>query len=398
MNSNEMMIDFLQKYIKIETVFPATHYEEAIDLLVRQATLDGFSSQKIELASGFPALIITYEGSEPALPSLVLNHHMDVVPAPYTAEWSSLPFAGEIREGMMIGRGTQDMKGVGVLHYFALKALKDSGIQPRRTIHLFAVPDEERGGGGGTKLLVETEEFKKLGVGYVIDEGCPSGDISSLYIKIEERKPLQIRLTAKGERIHGSKLAAHNATHDLVKVLHEIAERQSLQQQLLPLEDPGGLLSMNITSLQAGTYSDGVVALNVVSESASATVDIRIPPTLKIAEVQEWLHTKLKAFPSVTLHIEAMGEERPSQTTYETTLYKTLAECIAEQGLQPKPLIFEGATDLRFYLKKGIEGIGFSPFTTKDLLHSINEAISIADMIRGKEILINLLQRMCKDP
>lgn len=387
------MIDFLQKYIQIETVFPTPRYEEAIDLLVGQATLDGFSYQKVELASGFPALIITYEGTEPALPSLVLNHHMDVVPAPHTVEWTAPPFGGEIHEGMMIGRGTQDMKGVGVIHYFALKALKDSGIRLKRTIHLFAVPDEERGGSGGTKLLVETEAFKKLGVGYVIDEGCPSGDVSSLFIKIEERKPLQIRLTAKGERAHGSKLAAHNASHDLVKVLHEIASHQS-QQQLLPSADPGSLLSMNITSLQAGSFTDGQVAMNVVSESATATVDIRIPPALKIEDVKKWLHTKLEAFPTVELQVVAMGEDRPAQTNYETTLYKALAECIADQGLQPKPLIFEGATDLRFYLKKGIEGIGFSPFTTKDLLHSINEAVSIADMIRGKEILIKLLQRM----
>ncbi len=76
------MIDFFQKYIQIETVYPVPRYEEAIALLTEQATQDGFKTKKIELSSGFPALIITYEGRAPALPSLVLNHHMDVVPAP----------------------------------------------------------------------------------------------------------------------------------------------------------------------------------------------------------------------------------------------------------------------------------------------------------------------------
>jgi aminoacylase len=395
MKNNAMMIEFLKKYIAIETVFPDPHYEEASALLMHQATLDGFKTKKIALNSGFPALIITFEGSKPTLPSLVLNHHMDVVQASPTPEWIAHPFAGEIHDGMIIGRGTQDMKGIGVLHYFALKALKDAGVQPKRTIHLIAVPDEERGGFEGAKLLLETEEFKQLAVGYAIDEGCPSGDASSLFIKVDERKPLQIRLTAKGERAHGSKLAAHNAAHDLIKVLHHIVAYHSQQQELIPSADPGSLLSMNITSLDAGAYKEGIAALNVVSESASATVDIRIPPGMKIEEVKMWLTAQLQAFPSVTFHIEAAAEERLSQSHHETVLYKALSECIIELGLKPKPLIMEGASDLRFYLKQGIEGIGFSPFTTENLLHSINEAVSIADMIRGKELLIRLLLRMC---
>ncbi|HEV8052310.1 MAG TPA: M20/M25/M40 family metallo-hydrolase, partial [Parachlamydiaceae bacterium] len=171
--------------------------------------------------------------------------------------------------------------------------------------------------------------------------------------------------------------------------------QHTLQQELLSSADPGSLLSMNITSFEAGSYQDGSVALNVISESATATVDIRIPPALKIEDVKRLLHTKLQAFPSVTLHVEAVGEEREPKTGYETTLYKTLSECITEQGIEPRPLIFEAASDLRFYHQCGIEGVGFSPFTSKDLLHSINEAISIADLIRGKEILFRLLQRMC---
>lgn len=395
MNTNEAMIHFLQKYISIETVFPAAPYEQAINLLSSQAALDGFTHQRIMLASDFPALIITYEGSNPSLPSLVLNHHMDVVPAPYSDGWIAPPFAGHVNEGMIIGRGTQDMKGVGVIHYFALKALKDAGIIPDRTIHLFAVPDEERGGFGGTKLLLETEEFKKHAVGYVLDEGCPSGDPSSLYIKVDERKPLQVRLTAQGERAHGSKLAANSAVHHLIKALGQIVAHQDSQQELLSSTDPGLLLSMNITSLQAGSFKDGAVALNVISETATATIDIRIPPALKIDDVHHVLHTKFKRFPSITLSVEATVEERAPEDTHTTTLYTAVEESIRAHGLQAKPVITEGASDLRFYLKRGIEGIGLSPFTNKDTLHGINEAVSINDMMRGKEIILTLLKRMC---
>ncbi|MFV0340163.1 MAG: M20/M25/M40 family metallo-hydrolase [Parachlamydiaceae bacterium] len=389
------MIDFFQKYIQIETVYPVPRYEEAIALLIEQATQDGFKTKKIKLSSGFPALIITYEGRAPALPSLVLNHHMDVVPAPHTADWIAPPFAGEIHQNQVIGRGTQDMKGIGVIHYFALKALKDDGVQPQRTIHLIAVPDEERGGYGGAKLLLETQEFKELNVGYAIDEGCPSEDPSILYIKVDERKPLQIRITAKGERAHGSKLSAHNASHELVKVLNHIVTYHSQQQQQLPFTDASSLLSMNITSLQAGTSKEGVTTLNVISECATATVDIRIPSAMQIEDVKQWLHTQMRAFPSVTYQVEATVEERITQPTEETSLYQALAHCIAAQGLTAKPLITEGASDLRFYLKQGIEGIGFSPFTNGNLLHSINEAVTLPDMLRGKEIITQLLYCLC---
>ncbi len=395
MNSNESMIQFLQQYIAIETVFPNPRYDEALSFLIEQATRDGFTYQTIRLPSGFPALIITYQGSDPSLPSLVLNHHIDVVPAPHTQEWLVPPFSGHIREGMVIGRGTQDMKGVGVVHYYALKALKEAGIQPERTIHLLAVPDEERGGFGGTGQLIETEVFKNLTVGYVLDEGCPSGDPTSLYLKVDERKPLQIRLTAEGERAHGSKLAAHNATHELVQLLQRIVTHHNVQKELLAGNDPGTLLSMNITSLESGSYQDGAIALNVVSESATATIDIRIPPALRIEDVQILLQNELHHFPSITLQVEATVDERIPSITYETALYKALAESIAQQGLQPKAVITEGASDLRFHLKQGIDGIGFSPFTNKDTLHGVNEAVSIDDMIRGKEILIQVLQRLC---
>src|SRR5205807_1723546 len=91
----------------------------------------------------------------------------------------------------IIGRGTQDMKGIGAVHYFALKALKQAGIYPRRTIHIFAVPDEEIGGFTGSKQFVETEQFKNLHIGFIIDEGHASGDDHILDIKVPPTRKRQ---------------------------------------------------------------------------------------------------------------------------------------------------------------------------------------------------------------
>lgn len=390
-----VMVEFLQRYIQIDTTHPHAEYEKAINLFKQHAQEDGFVCQEIILTSGFPVLIITYEGTDSSLPSLVLNHHMDVVPVPNAQEWTTPPFEGCLHEGKIIGRGTQDMKGIGVVHYFALKALKDAGIKPTRTIHLFLVPDEERGGFEGTQLFLETDVFKKLNVGYVVDEGCASGNPSCLYIKVDERKPLQVRLTAQGELAHGSRLAAHNATHNLVQALQHIVAHHEAQKAQLINTAAGLLLSMNITSLYAGAYKDSRVALNVVAESATATIDIRIPPTMQIQQVHDWLMTHLTNFPSITLHVEATVDERSQRTEYHTVLYKELSRAITAQRLEAQPLFTEGASDLRFYLERGIDGVGFSPFTNKDTIHGTDEAVLVVDMIRGKQIILNLLNSMC---
>lgn len=394
-DADKQMIEFLQQYIQIDTTHPNADYAKAIALFKQQAEQDGFDYQEIVLSSGFPVLVITYIGTDLSLPSLVLNHHMDVVPVPNADEWLRPPFAGCVVDDTIIGRGTQDMKGVGVIHYFALKALKDAGIKPERTIHLLLVPDEERGGFGGTKLFVETDLFRQCNVGYVLDEGCPSGDAMCLYVKVDERKPLQVRLAAKGELAHGSRLSAHNASHDLVQVLHRVTMHHKLQQEQLTNTHAGLLLSMNITSLYAGAYKDKNVALNVVSDTATATIDMRVPPTMHMQEVEDWLTIVLQPFPSITYTVEATVDERPCRTEYNTPLFNCVSKAITAHGLQLQPLFTEGASDLRFYIERGIDGIGFSPFTNKDTIHGTNEAVLIADMVRGKQIVVDIVTRMC---
>src|SRR5579863_7119077 len=168
---DQQMIALLQEYLTINTAQPDPDYQSACALFEAHAHRDGFIYQKIILPSDKPVVIITYAGTNPSLPSLILNHHMDVVPALNEEKWIAPPFSGTIDGDTIIGRGAQDMKGVGVVHYCALKALKDSGIQPERTIHCIAVPDEEIGGFTGTQQFIQTDCFKNMNAQFIIDEG-----------------------------------------------------------------------------------------------------------------------------------------------------------------------------------------------------------------------------------
>lgn len=115
--------------------------DECIAFLKRQAEqLD----LPIELHHPFdetkPIAVITWLGTDPSLPSIILNSHMDVVPV-YAEQWTHPPFGAEMDEsGRIFARGTQDMKSVGAQYLGAINALKTKGVRLKRTIHVTFVP------------------------------------------------------------------------------------------------------------------------------------------------------------------------------------------------------------------------------------------------------------------
>lgn len=119
-----------------------------------------------------PAVIVTWKGLNPELPAIMLNSHMDVVPVD-ESRWTHPPFAAEIdEEGRIFARGAQDMKPSGMQYLAAIRALKNDGIQLKRTIHVTFTADEEIGGSFGMKAFVESDTFKTLNIGFGMDESC----------------------------------------------------------------------------------------------------------------------------------------------------------------------------------------------------------------------------------
>lgn len=87
-----------------------------------------------------PIVVMTWEGTQPALPSILLNSHMDVVPV-FEDKWTHKPFSAHIDEHNNIyARGTQDMKCVGIQYLEAIRRLKEKGVALKRTIHISFAP------------------------------------------------------------------------------------------------------------------------------------------------------------------------------------------------------------------------------------------------------------------
>jgi Acetylornithine deacetylase/Succinyl-diaminopimelate desuccinylase and related deacylases len=390
---DEQMICMLQAYIRIDTTHPKPDYRSALALLKKQAIKDGFLFQEFTLPSGNPMAIISFLGSDVSLPALALNHHMDVVPANNPTEWKSKPFDAAIIDNELIGRGVQDMKGVGMVHYFALKALKDEGFMPRRSIYIFAVPDEEVGGFKGTKEFVASDVFKNLRIGFLIDEGHASGIDRMFDIKVSERKPIQVIIAGKGALAHGSHLQDFNVAHELVQFLQSITDLHQKSQIQAQIIAPGKLLSLNISSLKAGVFkSDGSVALNMIPDAAQATIDIRVPPGMKKIDVLHNLEAQLAGFPHLTYTIAAQADEEPDFVDERTPLYQALARVIKQDGYQVQPHYFEASSDLRFYLDRGIDSVGLTPFTVADNIHGTDESVPLDQLIKARQIMTHFVR------
>jgi aminoacylase len=127
----------------------------------------------LQLAEGFPIVILTWSGTDMSAPSIVLSSHYDVVPVSESF-WECDPFAAVMRDnGDIVARGSQDMKCVGMAYLEAIRNLKETGFTPKQSIHCIFTPDEEVGSANGSELLVKSEEFRALNAGIVLDEGVP---------------------------------------------------------------------------------------------------------------------------------------------------------------------------------------------------------------------------------
>lgn len=393
---DEQLVTFLQEYIRIDTSHPTPAYDKAISFFTTHAIKDGLPYQVVHLSSGNKALIITYQGSDSSLPALVLNQHMDVVPVTDANEWITPPFNADILDGKIIGRGTQDMKGIGAVHYGALKELKHKGVQPKRTIHLFVVPEEEVGGFKGTKELINTPEFAKLNIGYVIDEGHASGNDTIMDIKVAERKPIQVCITGAGTLAHGSHLQCHNIVHELIQFLNRMVNLHNEQQRRVGALQAGELLSCNISSFTAGVRKkNGHIALNMVPDTAQATIDIRVPPTRKKRAVLAQFETIMQQYPHLSYEVVAQANEEPELADYRTPLYQALSATIEQHGLKTQPHYFEASSDLRYYQDLGIDGVGLTPFTIVDNIHGTNESVPVTQLIQAKNIILQFLKDFC---
>ena len=230
-------VELLRRLIRIDTTNPPGNELPAQELLAETLSDAGFDCELLAAESGRPNLVARLRGSEPG-PTLCLLGHADTVPAD-PSEWSFDPWAGDVVDGQVRGRGAQDMKDQVAAEVAAATTLGREGWRPRRgELLVVTTADEEMGAGKGAQWLCR-EHPEKVRCDYVLNEG---GGIS---FELGGRRFYTLCVGEKGVfrfRVHARGTAGHASVPGLgdnaLLKLAPLLERLGRQPE--PEADPGG--------------------------------------------------------------------------------------------------------------------------------------------------------------
>ncbi|CAG8488122.1 4876_t:CDS:2 [Acaulospora colombiana] len=386
-----------RQYLRCKTVQPNPDYESCTKFLLEQAKEIGLKAQTFEYVKGKPVVLLTLEGRDPGLSSILLNSHTDVVPV-FEENWSYKPFAAcKSENGDIFARGAQDMKCVGASYLEVIRRLKDQNKQLCRTVHLSYVPDEEIGGEDGMGRFVESEDFKKLNVGFALDEGIANpGD--ALKVFYGERAPWWIDVTTRGNVGHGSQLIQNTAVSKLHRIINKFMEfRDSQERQLLIGVRPDGrkyslgdVTSVNLTILQTG------VQHNVIPQEAKAGFDIRVSPNVDMPLFKALIEGYVYSESDSKLEFVQYHDDNSCTSLGEDNIWwVTFRDFCRDRNINIEPEIFPAATDSRYLRKLGIPALGVSYLkNTPILLHDNNEYINENLFLEGIEFYTGLISRL----
>jgi len=426
----------LSRYVQFDTTNPPGNEMAAAEWLQGQLIERDITSDVTlyEPAPGRAVLIGRIEGSG-SLKPLVLNHHVDVVPAD-PAQWSHPPFGGEVAGGYVWGRGALDTKCLGVIHLLALERLIREGAMFRRPVVFLAVPDEETGGSQGMGWLVE-HHLGELDPEWVWDEGGGGfkglfGDRPMFGVAVAEKQIQHLRLVATGEAGHGSMPHAANANVTLMRALDRILQprpmrvndvtaamlREIARSQRFPLSfllrhlDHPLLLRLAGRRLAAYKMINAMLRdtisltmlrsgykINVIPERAEAGIDCRLLPDTDVAQFRRWLETTIG---DERVKVETMETSAPTVISpIESPFFDAVRHALSRHV--PEAIVFPlqtpGGTDSRYFRARDIPAYGFGPFVLElsevDRVHGVDERISIENLALGVRIACDVIRELC---
>lgn len=385
---------------------------------------------------GGHGLLYTWPGTDPSLDPIVLMAHQDVVPVEAGTEddWESPPFAGDVIDGRIYGRGAFDCKGPLIAIFEALEHLQRTGFVPERTVHIVSGHDEEIGGANGARVIAAEMRSRDITPWFVVDEGgiVADGLVQGVaapiaLIAISEKGFMNVRLTAHGQGGHSSVPPANSAIVALAGAISRLdakpmsARIDVVTPMLEALSDhlPGvlgtlaskpsaaaSLLSrvfakdVTMDVLQrttiVPTIIEGGVKANVIPQSASVVVNIRIIP----GETFEQVLAHIRGVVGDEIEVEVIPEslkEASEFSSIDSAAWHTLVGVVGD--LFPAaiiaPYVLTGGTDSRFFEAFSGDVYRFSPFVLDadgvNGFHGTNEFVQEEDAERAVSFFVRLI-------
>jgi succinyl-diaminopimelate desuccinylase len=358
-----------QALIRCPSVTPAD--EGALDVLAGALAPLGFACHRLRFsAPGTPDVDNLYARWGEGAPHFCFAGHTDVVPVGDRAGWSVDPFAAEIIDGQLYGRGAADMKSaiaafVAAAESFAASRLEKAGR--RGSISLLITGDEEGPAINGTaKVLDWMESRGERPDAVVVGEPTSESALGDM-VKIGRRGSMNVTLTALGAQGHVAyPHLADNPNHRLVRMLSMLVA-ETLDE---------GTDWFQPSSLQVTSIDVGNAATNVIPARATARVNIRFNDRHTSASLRDWMTGRLEPDAGrYAMDVQVSGE---AFFTPPGALSALVARAIGNvRGIEPKLSTTGGTSDARF-IRRLAPVVEFGlPSRT---MHKVDERAALADI------------------
>ncbi len=381
--------EILRELIRCPSVTP----EEggALQVLEEQLSSLGFGVERIVFsAENTPDVENLYARIGTTAPHVMFAGHTDVVPPGDGKDWQVDPFSGDVKDGLMYGRGAVDMKGGIACFVAAVEAFLQKG-QPAGSISLLITGDEEGPSINGTdKLLKWASERGEVWDAAIVGEPSNPNAIGDA-IKNGRRGSLSGILTVQGTQGHSAyPHLADNPVRGLIDLLNALLEK--------PFDD--GTDHFQPTNLEVTSIDVGNPATNVIPANVTASFNIRFNDTwtgdsvrqeiikrfndgAKASRIRQGKDTPVK------FEVEWIGRVSDVFITENEKLIGTLSKSVEKvTGKSPELSTNGGTSDARF-IKDYCPVVEFG--LVGQTMHKVDESTPLSDLDLLTEVYIEFL-------
>ncbi len=440
--TEEQAVDRFRELLKVKTIWPRTgtpdyaEFERFVPVLREQYP------KAMETLDYIPVntygILLKWNGKDKDLKPALLMGHYDVVDVD-EKNWTYPPFAAEVHDGRIYARGTIDNKLLLAAFLESVEALLAEGFTPERDLYFWATNNEESSG-DSTPAAVTWFRDHNIDLWFVLDEGGAVVDEPALGIKhnvatvgVSERGNCDVRIVAHGESGHASTPSKNDAPARLIRALYRILkspftpripdETVTMLQTIVSFGPKYYQLIFNNLNifgpvikkvLAAGKETNSMVrttvaltklkgsdAVNIIPETAEATLSIRVLPgeTSKdvIAHLEKAIGKDL--LQNVEIVPEYVFEPSPISNT-DSDAWNLIKDTILElyPGAGVTPYIMSGCSDCKHFSLVCPNSYRFYGFLLggedRSRMHGNDENIPVDAYLHGVQFYIRLLRNI----
>lgn len=424
----------LARLVKIPTVsaFAAEDEDENVFKQIVEEVTKLFplvNDRLIKIEAGNRALLYEWPGKNSRLKPIILMAHYDVVPPGDESLWLRPPFSGDIADGFVHGRGSQDIKIMLSSTLDACERLLAEGFVPARTVYLAFGGDEEVGGNRGAAKIAEVLKERNIQASWLLDEGgfvskgmLSFADRPLALVGVAEKGYIDVAINAKGTGGHASMPPKHTAagivakavaksekrpfpaklTNTIVRFLEDLSPYVPFMYRFLfknlfitaPLIklafSAAPTTNALIRTTTAATMLSASKKENVLPDNAKAILNVRILPGSSVASTMNSLDnmaSKVGARADFAHHgfaVEPLPESPVDHEGYHS-IEAAISDVFPEAGTVP--FMFTAGTDTKHYLGIVEAMYRFAPImqSQEDLagVHGANEKMSVENCRRA---------------